>query len=125
MLPGRSPSDAPRGGTLRARRGGRRTARPVSALVGRALRDLGLPSAKVSAAVRAAWAQAADPAWQERARPARLLGGVLEVEVDSAPLREELAQFHATRLLAVLQEALAGTTLLGLRFVPAGGEGVR
>jgi hypothetical protein len=59
----------------------------------------------------------AQPAWRPHVRLARLQGGVLEVAVASAPLREELAQFHAPRLLAVLRQALPDTTLVGLRFV--------
>ena len=100
-------------------RRGRRQAQPVGAYVSGALKDLGVLPVRVSAAVEAAWAQAADPAW-EGARPARLQGGVLEVAVASASLREELAQFHAARLLAVLRQALPKTTLVGLRFAAEG-----
>jgi hypothetical protein len=112
-------------GAAGARRGRRRIAQPVGALVSRALKDLGVPSARVTAAVETAWTQASNPAWRSVARPSRLLGGVLEIEVSSAPLREELAQFHSARLLAVLRQALPDTTLLGLRFMPGGGDAPR
>lgn len=114
-----------RAGRARATRGQRRTGQAVGALVSRALKDLGVPSARVSAAVEEAWARAASPAWRRVAKPSRLLGGVLEVTVSSAPLREELAQFHTARLLTVLRQALPDTTLLGLRFMPGSGDAPR
>lgn len=104
---------------------GRRRERSVRELVSGALEDLGVASAPVSAAVAGAWARAAEPAWKPHARPARLQGGVLEVAVSSAALREELAQFHAARLLTVLRAALPDMTLAGLRFVAAAAEPAR
>ena len=124
-IQGDIPGGPRQGRRARGGRASRRTAQPVSALVGHALKDLGVPSARIGAAVEAAWAQAASPTWRRVARPARLLGGVLEIVVDSAPLREELAQFHATRLLTVLRQALPDMTLIGLRFTPGGGDGPR
>ena len=102
----------------------RSQARPAGAFVSGALKDLGVLPARVSARLEEAWSQVAQPAWRPHVRLTRLQGGVLEVAVASAPLREELAQFHAPRLLAVLREALPDTTLVGLRFV-AGGEAER
>jgi hypothetical protein len=66
----------------------------------------------------------ADPSWADRARPLRLQAGVLTVGVASAPLREELVQFHAERLLAALREILTQDNLVSLRFT-AGTEGTR
>lgn len=99
----------------------RSQARPAGAFVSAALKDLGVVPARVAAPLEAAWNQLADPAWRPHVRLERMQGGVLEVAVTSAPLREELAQFHAPRLLAVLRQALPDTTLVGLRFV-AGAE---
>jgi hypothetical protein len=96
----------------------RSLARPASAFVPGALKDLGLVPARVSTRLEEAWNLVASPAWRPHVSLARMQGGVLEVAVSSAPLREELAQFHAARLLAVLRQALADTTLVGLRFVP-------
>lgn len=103
-------------------RRGRRQAQPVGAWVSGALKDLGVLPVRVTAALEAAWTQAADPAWRGEARPTRLQGGVLDVAVASSSLREELAQFHGERLLAVLRQALPGTTLVGLRFTAEGGR---
>jgi hypothetical protein len=63
-----------------------------------------------------AWRMAIDPAWVGRAEPIRLAGGVLVVGVGSASLRQELAQFHAARLLGVLRAALPDVPLVGIRF---------
>ena len=98
----------------------------VGDLLSGALRDLGVPSVRVTEKLRAAWSAAADEAWRERARLRRLEGGVLEVGVTSASLRDELTNFHRDRLLAVLRTALPDVPLIGLRFVadPADGDGV-
>jgi hypothetical protein len=88
------------------------------------LRGLGVPSKALSRRVRDAWDRVADPAWAGRARPERLQAGVLTVAVTSAPLREELMQFHAERLLAALRHALPDDSLTSLRFT-AGAERTR
>lgn len=99
---------------------GRRTrAIVVGDLLGGALRELGMPSARVTARVQAAWDRAADPTWRGDATPATLEGGVLGIEVRSAALREELAQFHRARLLDVLRAALPEIPLVGIRFTVA------
>lgn len=86
-------------------------------LVSRALKDLGLPSQRVGERLRRAWAGAAEPAWAGRTALRRIEGGVLEIGVSSAPLRDELASFHQARLLEVLQSALPDVSLIGLHFV--------
>ena len=96
---------------------GPRRPRAVGDLLGRALKDLGLPSARISAQLRQAWELAADEAWRSQTRPLRFEGGVLEVGVGSAALRDELANFHAARLLGVLRAALPDTTFVALRFL--------
>jgi hypothetical protein len=87
-----------------------------------ALRDLGVASKSVSRKAREAWDRAADPSWAGKAVPTRWVGGVLFVEVASSALREELAQFHAERLRAVLVAASPDLPIVGLRFVPTGGS---
>jgi len=98
----------------------------VAELVGGAMRSLGVPSARVTEALRRAWRQAADEAWHGTTQLRRLEGGVLDVGVSSEALRAELTNFHRDRLLAVLRTALPDVPLIGLRFVtdPADGEGV-
>jgi hypothetical protein len=68
--------------------------------------------------VRAAWDALAEPAWEGLARPSRLSGGVLVIGVSSAPLRHDLAQYHAGRLLEALRAALPQEGIVALRFEP-------
>ena len=82
-----------------------------------ALKDLGLPSQRISERLRRVWEMVCEPAWEDRVRLRRFEGGVLEIGVDSAPLREELVQFHRDRLLEAMQTALGDVPIVGLRFV--------
>jgi predicted nucleic acid-binding Zn ribbon protein len=63
-----------------------------------------------------AWAAAVGPEHAPHTRLGALRRGVLEVEVTSAVLMQELAHFHKRRLLERLREQLPGTTLSDLRF---------
>jgi hypothetical protein len=83
-----------------------------------------MPTRAASRRVMTAWTTAADPAWRGRAAPARLIGGTLVVEVSSASLREELAQFHAARLLEVMKRLLPEEPIVAIRF-EAGGASPR
>ena len=49
-------------------------------------------------------------------RIANMQRGILEVEVGSGVLLQELAQFHKRRLLEALRAQLPGTTVADLRF---------
>lgn len=93
-------------------------AQAIGDLVSGALRGLGVPSRAVSRRLQEAWIDVADPAWAGRARPVRLFGGALVVGVSSAPLRLELAQFHAERLLAALRARCPKDPITSLRFSP-------
>ena len=95
-------------------------ARAIGESVSGALRALGMPTRAASRRVMTAWATAADPAWRGRAAPARLIGGTLVVEVSSASLREELAQFHAPRLLEVMKKLLPEEPIVAIRFEAGG-----
>ena len=115
------PDSFPRGGASRglSTRGGPTRggpARPIGESVSGALRALGMPTRAASRRVMTAWTTAADPAWRGRAAPARLIGGTLVVEVSSASLREELAQFHAARLLEVMKRLLPEEPIVAIRF---------
>jgi predicted nucleic acid-binding Zn ribbon protein len=63
-----------------------------------------------------AWAEAVGPEYAEHTRVGGLRRGVLEVEVDSAVLLQELAHFHKRRLLRELRGRLPGTAVNDLRF---------
>src|SRR5205823_12190289 len=62
-----------------------------------------------------AWAEAVGPEFAAHTRVAGLRRGVLEVEVDSAVLLQELAHFHKRRLLQELRTRLPDTKLNDLR----------
>jgi predicted nucleic acid-binding Zn ribbon protein len=66
--------------------------------------------------LEAAWAEAAGPDLLKDTRLGGLRRGVLEVEVKSAVLLQELTQFHKRGLLAKLRKALPGVTLTDLKF---------
>ena len=63
-----------------------------------------------------AWAAAVGPEYVAQTRLGGLRRGVLEVEVISAVLLQELAHFHKRRLLEQLRRRLPGTPLTDLRF---------
>lgn len=98
----------------------RRRAIRAGELVAGALKEMGVPSRAVNERLIKAWSQACDPAWLEHTRVRSHLGGVMEIAVDSASLREELAQFHRERLLGVLQTSMSGSPLIGVRFTLEG-----
>jgi len=64
-----------------------------------------------------AWSAAAGEQVRGVATPARLSGGRLVVECDSAVWAQELT-YHAPRLLEKMREADRGTPVQELRFVP-------
>jgi predicted nucleic acid-binding Zn ribbon protein len=63
-----------------------------------------------------AWADAVGPEHALHSRVGNLRRGVLEVEVDSAILLQELAHYHKRRLLEQLRGKLPGNTLTDIRF---------
>jgi hypothetical protein len=91
-------------------------ARPIGESVDGALRALGVPSPALSNRVRDAWDRVAEPEWRGLAAPSRLAGGALVVAVSSTALRQDLAQFHAERLLRALRAALPDDPIATLRF---------
>jgi predicted nucleic acid-binding Zn ribbon protein len=66
--------------------------------------------------LEAAWAEAAGPAIVADARVLAVRRGVLEVEVRTAVLLQELAQFHKRRLLEAVRKRMPGTTVTDLKF---------
>ena len=66
--------------------------------------------------LEAAWADAAGEALLKDTRVLGLRRGVLEVEVRTAVLMAELAQYHKRGLLAKLRKLLPGVTLTDIKF---------
>jgi hypothetical protein len=63
-----------------------------------------------------AWSEAAGNEWIEETRVAVLRRNVLEIEVRSPVLLQELSQFHKRRLLEAIRGILKGVTIKDLRF---------
>jgi predicted nucleic acid-binding Zn ribbon protein len=100
-------------------RGG--VARAIGDVLPSTLRGMGVPSRAQAQRVRTAWAGVADPAWADRTEPVSLSHGTLFVAVDSASLRDQLAQFEVKRLLDAVGRALPMERVVALRFVAAEG----
>jgi predicted nucleic acid-binding Zn ribbon protein len=66
--------------------------------------------------LEAAWAEAVGPRFAPETRVGGLRRGVLEVEVKSGVLIQELAQFHKRKLLTALRQKLPATTITNLKF---------
>jgi hypothetical protein len=66
--------------------------------------------------LEAAWAEAAGPQLLKDTRVAVVRRGVMEIEVKSSVLMQELAQFHKRKLLGRLRTLLPSTTLTDLKF---------
>jgi predicted nucleic acid-binding Zn ribbon protein len=66
--------------------------------------------------LEAAWAEAIGPERLPDTRVGGLRRGVLEIEVRTGVLMQELAQFHKRALLAVLRTKLPGTPVTDLKF---------
>jgi predicted nucleic acid-binding Zn ribbon protein len=65
-----------------------------------------------------AWASVVGPEGAAETRVGARRRGVLEIQVRSAVLLQELAHFHKRRLLDDLRRLLPGTPLTDLRFRP-------
>src|SRR5438552_6091508 len=63
-----------------------------------------------------AWAEAVGPAGAKQTRVAGLRRGVLEIEVGSAVLLQELTHYHKRKLLEQIRKRLPGVTVTDLRF---------
>jgi predicted nucleic acid-binding Zn ribbon protein len=63
-----------------------------------------------------AWAEAAGPALLKDTRVAVIRRGVMEIEVKTAVLMQELTQYHKRSLLGKLRKLLPSLTLTDLKF---------
>jgi predicted nucleic acid-binding Zn ribbon protein len=66
--------------------------------------------------LESAWAEAAGPELVPETRVLAIRRGVLEVEVRSAVMLQELTQFHKRGLLGKLRKAMPGVTLTDIKF---------
>jgi predicted nucleic acid-binding Zn ribbon protein len=98
------------------RRDSERGPEPIGDILGRLFTQRGWGRRQGRLHLEQAWADVAGPEFAKQTRVAGLRRGVLEVEVTSAVLLQELAHFHKRRLLEALRARLPGTTLNDLRF---------
>ena len=100
----------------RQRSDGPRGPEPLGEILSRVFTARGWGRKQDRLRLEQAWAVAVGPEHVAQTRLGSLRRGVLEVEVTSAVLLQELAHYHKRRLLQALREALPGTTLSDLRF---------
>jgi len=93
----------------------------VASVLQRVLRDLRVEERSREGALAAAWQEAAGADLAPRTRPVAFRAGVLTVEVDGAPLLQEVRGFRGPSLLAALRARPGGGRVRSLRFVPGGG----
>jgi predicted nucleic acid-binding Zn ribbon protein len=89
---------------------------PLSEILSRVFTARGWGRKQDRLRLERAWLEAAGPEFAPHTRLNGLRRGVLEVEVTSPVLMQELAHFHKRKLLERLRERLPGTTLTDLRF---------
>ena len=70
--------------------------------------------------MREAWELAVDPEWKDQVSLRAIRGGVLDVAVRSASLRNELTHFHTERVLSVMRTALPDYPIVAVRFFADG-----
>ena len=95
---------------------------PLSEVLSRLFTERGWGRRQGRLKLDVAWAEAVGPEFAGHTRVAGLRRGVLEVEVDSAVLLQELAHYHKRRLLQELRGRLPDTALNDLRFRNAARE---
>lgn len=76
----------------------------------------GLLSRRPGDALSTAWKEVAGEGISSHTRVCALKSGILQVEVDSAPLLHELDSFRKNELLEALKRACPRSDLRGLRF---------
>jgi predicted nucleic acid-binding Zn ribbon protein len=80
------------------------------------LKDAGLTGPDRQMELTAAWRDVAGPRIADETGISSFRGGVLTIDVGSAPLKHELEVFQREELLAALRERLSGTFVSELRF---------
>jgi predicted nucleic acid-binding Zn ribbon protein len=89
---------------------------PLSEVLSRLFTERGWGRRQGRLKLDAAWAEAVGPQFAPHTRVGGLRRGVLEVEVDSAVIIQELAHYHKRRLMSILRQKLPGVALTDLRF---------
>lgn len=88
----------------------------LSDILGRLFAARGWGRKSARAQLETVWAEAAGPELIADTRVLVVRRGVLEIEVRTGVLMQELAQFHKRRLLEAVRKRLTGTTVTDLKF---------
>jgi hypothetical protein len=89
---------------------------PIRDVLAQVLKQYGLGSDPRIRRVVAAWREAAGTEFFDKTRVVSVKDGVVTIQVESAPLLQELAVYHKRGLLAALQRA--ESSVVDLRFLP-------
>jgi predicted nucleic acid-binding Zn ribbon protein len=89
---------------------------PLGEIIARLITARGWGRRQARLHLERAWAAAVGSEHDENTRVLGLRRGVLEVEVNSPILLQELASFHKRKLLAKLRQSLPNHTLNDVRF---------
>ncbi len=89
---------------------------PIGAILARLFTAKGWGRKQERIRLEEAWNAAVDDHHRPHARVLAIRRGVLEIEVRSSVMMQELAQFHKRRLLESLRKNLEGLTITDLRF---------
>lgn len=88
----------------------------VSDILGRLFTSRGWGRKNDRLRLEGAWAEAAGPQLLRDTRVSVVRRGVMEIEVKTAVLMQELAQYHKRMLLGKLRKLLPSLTLTDLKF---------
>jgi predicted nucleic acid-binding Zn ribbon protein len=89
--------------------------RPIGAMLGPVLAELGLESTSAAFRILEIWDSVVGPEIAKHCRPVAVRRGVLEAEVDSSVWCQQL-QMQRPELLSALREALGAAAPSDLRF---------
>lgn len=89
---------------------------PLADILGRLFASRGWGRKNERLRLETAWAATAGEAFVKDTRVLGMKRGVLEIEVRTAVLLQELTHFHKRGLLGKLRQSLPGVTLTDLKF---------
>jgi len=88
----------------------------IGEILGRLFTQRGWGRRQARLHVEEKWSEAVGPEKAKHTRVCNLRRGILEIEVNSGILLQELVQFHKRQILQKLRESLAELTITDIRF---------
>ena len=101
---------------MRLPNGPERGPEPLGEILARLIAARGWGRRQARLQLERAWADALGPEHEPHTRVLNLRRGIVEVEVNSPVLMQELASYHKRKLLAKLRESLPNYTITDVRF---------